>query len=113
MRKKDLNEKPLCGRVTTSPQSFIYESAANVHQVCDNCVSQKRNVKSNLCMSQDTMTVYDVESTLNGGVCKVTDVTCWKRQVVLACDVVDDKGTCRPVHYAANSGATVINERCS
>ena len=109
MSQKDLDGKPLCGRVKT--QSFINESAENVHQVCDKCVHQRRNVKSNLCMSQDTMTVYDVKSTLNDGVCKVTVVTCTKRQVVLACDVVE--GKCRPVHYDAKCSANVIIECCS
>ena len=107
MNQKDLDGKPLCGRDKTPRQSFIYAPAETVRQVCDKCV----NVELNLCMSQSDMTVYDVESTLNGNDCDVTNVTCWKRQVVLACDVVE--GKCRPVHYDAKRRANVRNKRCS
>lgn len=98
-----LEKNGLCGRVPV--QSFIRATKAQVAQVCG--TAGNRVVGSgNLCISQSTMEIYDVESE-----CFVKNVTVRHHKVVLACDKVGQK--CLPVHYKKFKHQTAGDKNCS
>lgn len=93
-----LDAKKLCGRIPV--QSFIDADQAQVDQICSRNgwrIKGAAGSKGNLCISQSTMMVYDVESGKLGGKCSIGDVYWRNDAVVVACDKVE--GKCRPVHY--------------
>lgn len=98
--------KGLCGRVPV--QSFIDASEWRVQQICS---EDGWRVSSNLCISDSTMTVYDVTSEWDEcGCCKVTRLRRRQQKVVVACNNVGNQ--CLPVHYEKYNNQSPTNVPC-
>ncbi|KAL2079155.1 hypothetical protein ACEWY4_024899 [Coilia grayii] len=94
---KYLDKKNLCGRVPV--QSFFRQgSEGKVRAICK---GQGFVYNRNLCVSQNTFTVFHVSSQV-AKPCKVTRIVSKKQKVILACDAVANQ--CLPVHYEKYNG---------
>ncbi|XP_062372875.1 uncharacterized protein LOC134060253 [Sardina pilchardus] len=101
---KYLAKKELCGRVPV--QSFFQRNdEGRVKYIC----KDKGFVyKVNLCVSQETFTVFHVTSTKP---CEVTEVVSKKEKVMLACDTIANV-ECLPVHYEKYNGQHHGSQKC-
>lgn len=99
----------LCGRVKV--QSFIDADEGQVRQICRDAgwrVDGATGRKGNLCISNSTMTVYDVQSERKG--CRVNSANLRKHNVVVACNKVENQ--CFPVHYEKYQSQKQGKKRC-
>lgn len=95
-------------------QTFIDGDEGQIKQVCRGGGKRVRGAtgrKGNLCISVGGMTVYDVKSKISSRKCKVTSATRRRKNVILACDKVNNK--CLPVHYEKDRGQKPTSQPCS
>lgn len=104
-----LSRNDLCKR--SNPQTFMEERDwRNVLSICKDRGRQLHPGRSNLCISDSLIWVYQV---YKGWGCKVVHLKTYPQHVIVACDKIGNQ--CLPVHYQRYKGQKprATNRVCS